>query len=504
MRKKLKQLPARDVGINFDLYPKQLLALTTDAQCVLYGGAAGGGKSHLSRVAAIVSGLQIAGLQVYIFRRHYNDLLLNHMQGPTGFRELLHPLIQSGRASIVGEQIRFPNGSTIHLCHCQYDSDVEKYRGAEIHFFIPEETTQFTEFQLRFLMSRVRIPDTLPIPVRERHKWPRILMPTNPGGLGHAFIKSNYIDNVEPMTVWKQSPLNGGRTCIFIPARLEDNPSIDPEQYRNALLGLKRPELIDAMLNGSWDIPIGAFFPEADERIHVLPASQGMPRHWFKFRTFDWGSGAPAVVQWWAVADGQYELIGPGNQMFVPPRGALILYREWYIAQQSDPTKGLGLSNHAICEGILERTPADEHIQNTITDARPFAKDGGLTIAVEFEMHRVPLEKGSVGKGSREIGWQQLRSRLIGIGGTPYIYFLKNCNHTWRELTEIQTDPYNVEDLDSSGSDHALDAAGLACKARSFANDAPRTYTPQFIHDATFNDVFTNHLKIKKHNVGRR
>lgn len=473
-------------SLDFSLWPKQLLALTTEAQCVLYGGAAGGGKSHVCRVASVGACLQVPGCQVFLFRRHYNDLIQNHLVGPSGFRALLQPLVEAKEVDIVADEIRFKNGSIIHLCHCQYDQDVEKYRGAEIHFFIPEEATQFSEYQLRFLLSRVRVPDSLPIPILERHKWPKVLMATNPGGIGHSFIKSQYIDRRPPMEVWKQEQMDGGRTCVYIPARLDDNPSINPEEYRAALMGLKRPELIDAMLNGSWEVPLGAAFPEADERRHVVHDHE-IPSHLLRFRTFDWGSASPFSVQWWAVAD---------SSMQQYPKGALILYREWYGCNPVDETKGLGFSNQQMCDGIIERSPPDEKIMCTVTDARPFQSGGGLKIADEFERRGVLLTLGDQKKGSRIQKWQQLRSRLIGEEGRPYIYFFKTCPKSWLQLTEVQTDAKNVEDIDTDQPDHAVDAIGHACQTWPVVKELIKPHPVIISNEMTFNQAIQ---KIKKH-----
>jgi hypothetical protein len=81
------------------------MAFESQATEILYGGAAGGGKSHLMRVAAIVWCAAIAGLQVYLFRRIYDDLVKNHMEGPKGFRALLVPWEAVGFLSATNREI---------------------------------------------------------------------------------------------------------------------------------------------------------------------------------------------------------------------------------------------------------------------------------------------------------------------------------------------------------------------------------------------------------------
>ena len=182
------------------LQPKQGLAFCTEATELLYGGAAGGGKSYLERASSIRWCVQVPGLQVYLFRRTLPDLRDNHLRGPSSLHTMLAPYVQSGkvRYRAVENEFVFWNGSILHLCYCDSENDVEKYQGAEIHVLIMDELTHFTEFQYRFLRSRVRIAG-LYIPPEHRGKLPRIETASNPGSIGHAWVKRTFIATHPPL-----------------------------------------------------------------------------------------------------------------------------------------------------------------------------------------------------------------------------------------------------------------------------------------------------------------
>jgi len=152
-------------SFDVDFTAKQTKAVKSIANEILYGGAAGGGKSYFMRALAILLCGLIPGLNVYLFRRLYDDLIKNHMEGTGGFPEMLAPLIVSGHVKIVEAEIRFWNGSKIFLCHCQHEKDRFKYQGAEIHVLLMDELTMFTEVIYRFLRGRCRAPG-LEIPNR--------------------------------------------------------------------------------------------------------------------------------------------------------------------------------------------------------------------------------------------------------------------------------------------------------------------------------------------------
>ncbi len=239
------------------LHKKQGVALETAATEVLYGGAAGGGKSHLMRCVAILWAVTISGLQVYFFRRLRDDLVKNHMEGPKGLHQMLAPLVAAGLCKIVEDEIRFQNGSKIYLCHCKDEKDRFKYQGAEIHVLLIDELTAFTETIYRFLRGRVRMVGVR-LPPQHAGRFPRILASSNPGNIGHHWVKAAFIDGAAPLELRAMNDNEGGMVRQYIPARLDDNPSMasDDPNYRARLRGLGSDALVKAF-PAQWDPKLG-------------------------------------------------------------------------------------------------------------------------------------------------------------------------------------------------------------------------------------------------------
>jgi len=197
--------------MDLDLHPRQSQAFTSEATEILYGGAAGGGKSYLMRAKAIYLCMQIDGLQVYLFRRLSDDLYKNHMIGGGGFYAMLEEMIQGGYAKYNGSKnyIEFWNGSKIWLCHCQYEKDMYKYLGAEIHVLLIDELTMFSETIYKFLRGRCRL-GSLEVPKELRDNLPLILCGTNPGNAGHNWVKFSWVDMSKPMKIKRMDQSEGG------------------------------------------------------------------------------------------------------------------------------------------------------------------------------------------------------------------------------------------------------------------------------------------------------
>jgi hypothetical protein len=475
-------------------HPKQYSALVNTATEILYGGAAGGGKSHMMRFLAILLATAVPGLQIYLFRRNYGDLYKNHMEGPSSFYVMLHEWTTLGLVRIIPSRnkIVFWNGATIHLCHLQYAKDLMKYQGSEIHVLLMDELTHFEEKEYRFLRNRVRctidIPDQDLIPgLNLRSKLPLIFCGSNPGSIGHAWVKRTFVDYCQPMQVLRTRSVDGGMLRTYVPARMQDNPTLlkhDPG-YLDRLDGLGDPALVKAMKDGDWNIVAGGALDDVWKPEHIIVPRFTIPRNWYMDRSFDWGSTHPFSVGWWAESNGEevsyvedvledngewaeYEV----TRSFAP--GSIIRVNEWYGAKEIGLNEGLKLSSEEIAQGIIEREsrwgwtklskdgvvvstrvnpgPADNQIRNVVQKGVP-------TIADSMAKYDVRWSKSDKSSGSRIIGLELVRQLLKNSvkGERPGMYFMNHCRAAISTLPILPRDPKNTEDVDTKAEDHLYD-----------------------------------------------
>lgn len=461
-----------------ELHYAQGIAFQSEATEILYGGAAGGGKSHLIRVAAIAWCFAIANLQVYLFRRLSDDLQKNHMEGETGFPSLLSGWLDSRYVKIKYQPtvIEFFNGAKIHLCHCQYEKDVTKYQGAEIHVLLVDELTHFSDSIYRYLRARCRVGG-LTVPPKYQGAFPRIICGSNPGGIGHNWVKATFIDNAPPLSVSVMPARDGGMKRQYIPALLSDNPTMmanDPD-YIDRLAGLGNEALVKAMRDGDWNIVSGGAFDDVWKPGCIIPRFP-IPETWRLDRSFDWGSSHPFAVAWWAEADGTEAFID--GVSWCPPRGSLIMVEEWYGS--CGPNVGLKLSARDVAVGIVEREedlrsrgmivrkvnpgPADNQIDNVNESGTP-------TIASEMRSRGVKWTASDKASGTRKIGLELMRQGIREAGKTmpesPGIWFMEHCRATISQIPVLPRDARNTEDVDTSAEDHMYDAIRYRVLARS-------------------------------------
>lgn len=458
--------------LNLHLHNKQGLALQSQATEILYGGAAGGGKSHLMRVAAILWCMQIPGLQVYLFRRNYPDLIANHIDGSGSFPFLLGELIEKKMVSynLTKLEFEFWNGSKIHLCHCQHAKDVIKYQGAEIHVLLIDELTHFEEQMYRFLRGRLRLGG-LQIPDELRSLFPRIMAGSNPGSLGHAWVKRTFIDAVQQYEIWQTPDEEGGLKRQYVPALLEDNPTLtenDPD-YEIRLMGLGNPELVKAMRYGLWDITAGAALEKLSRDKHMLRPFR-VPPEWTKFSVIDWGSRRPFSIGWYTVCEDNMELKAKDEwkTRFVP-KGALIRYREWY-GWNGKPNEGCGMESFEVARKILEIEEEDgEEMDYRVGDTGMWAKIDGPSVQERMYDSTDGRYNMRQSKKDLESNYQEIRARLVGEDNLPMLYITANCKHWWRTVPDLQIDDLHPEKgPDTSQEDHCYDETAYACASRPY------------------------------------
>lgn len=192
-------------------HPKQAEFLALECREALYGGAAGGGKSDALLMAALQY-VHVPGYSALILRRTYADLSL-----PDAIMARAKEWL-AGTDAVWNDRdkcFRFPSGAVLQFGFLDTEKDKYRYQGGAYHFIAFDELTQFPEAWYRYLFSRLRRPHGSAVP-------PRVRAATNPGGIGHEWVRRRFIDP-------------GDSERPFIPARLDDNPSLDAEEYRGAL-----------------------------------------------------------------------------------------------------------------------------------------------------------------------------------------------------------------------------------------------------------------------------
>ena len=432
---------------------------------VLYGGAAGGGKSY----AMLVDPLR------YMTHSQFSGLLLR--KTTEELRELiwksqeLYPKVYPGiKWSERKMQWTAPSGARLWLSYLDRDEDVLRYQGLSFSWIGMDELTQWhTPFAWNYLRSRLRstAPD-LPIYMRAT---------TNPGGAGHNWVKKMFIDPATFGEAFDATDIDSGETLRypvghskegqalfkrrFIPAKLADNPFLSTAgDYEANLLSLPEHQRRQ-LLEGSWDIAEGAAFTEWDRNVHVIEPYD-LPKTWVKFRACDYGYGSYSAVLWFAVT----------------PDEQLVVYRELYVS------KVLAAD---LADMVLELEEDDGNIRYGVLDSSCWHRRGdtGPSLAEQMISRGCRWRPSDRSAGSRVAGKNELHRRLKVDDETfePELVFFSSCRNTIAQLPILPLDKKNPEDIDTKAEDHLYDALryGIMTRPRFSVfgdNMPPPTYRP--------------------------
>ncbi len=399
---------------------------------VLYGGAAGGGKSY----AMLVDPLRYAHKKAHralILRRSMPELreLIDKS------RELYPQAFPGCKFREVEKLWNFPSGAKIEFGFLERDADVYRYQGQAYSWIGFDEITHLpTEFGWNYLASRLRTTDP------EIKTYLRCT--ANPGGVGAHWVKKRYI---EPSEHNKSFTGKDGLTRKFIPARLDDNPYLATDGRYEEMLKALPPIQRKQLLEGNWDVAEGAAFVEFDPNIHVIEPFH-LPIIWERVKGIDYGYSSESCCLWGAVDRTD---------------GTLIIYRELYRKNLT----GLDLGRI-----ITEMEIEDPFSVQGVLDTAAWARTGttGPTVGETLQQLGHKLRRADKNRIQGKIQIHEYL-RVQNSGSRPKLQIFNTCPNLIRELQSIPLSKTNPEDVDTNASDHAYDALRYLIMSRPRIND---------------------------------
>ena len=437
-----QQTPAT-LDIDKDLLrftPKQIIATqTADAhQFTLFGGSRGPGKSYWLRWYPVRKLLEYAthglrGVRWGLFCEDYPALKDRQISKiSVEFPEWLGVLKDSKEHGLAYHLAEEYGGGIIALRNLD---DPSKYMSAEFGGISVDELTKNTVETFNLLRGSLRWPG---IPK------PRFTGATNPGGIGHAWVKDYFIDKIFPSELRPLSDEFG-----FVPALPDDNPHLDAAYWQ--MLETLPPNLAKAWRHGDWSIFAGQVFKEFSHEKHVCKYGD-VPGEGVNIRGVDWGYTNPFACLW-----GRKEL----------DTGRIWIYREAYTR---------GLTDRQQAQMIKDMTPPDEKVSMTFADPAMWTKKNAGNIvtdtAREYGTIGVPLSRAD---NSRVNGVRKIH-RLLGNlpDGRPGMMIAEECQNLIKQLQNLAASGKDPEDVDTDQEDHCFDALKyLLSNVKDGTNEKP-------------------------------
>lgn len=399
----------------------------------LFGGARGPGKSYWLRwwcLARVLErrGMGISDPVVGLFCESYP--ILRDRQISKVEAEFPRVLGEVKATQERGLGFHLHGGGMIALRNLD---DPSKYKSAEFCDIAWDEVTRGSKETFDVLRGSLRW---------EGLDRCRFAGATNPGDVGHLWVKDLWVDGTFPPELEPLRP-----EFAFVRALPDDNPHLSAAYWAD--LDTLPPDLARAWRWGDWDVFEGQVFGEWRRDIHVIEP-QEIPGHWPRWCGIDWGYAKPWCCLWLARD---------------PDSGLTIVYREEYEA---------GLGDDEQAERIRGRQAPGERISAYLADPSMWTERRfeGQTISTAdvYERHGVLLTKAD---NDRLIGLRRVRDALKvkepkDDEGTamPGLLVFSTCRNLIRTLPALPYDPVRVEDVDTGAEDHAYDAARYALSFR--------------------------------------
>lgn len=396
--------------LHFHATARAITARACEAREVLLDGTRASAKSH-----AVIAQVGLDDCQT---EPGLKFLFLRQTERAAGesFEDLIGRVLRGVPHQANSQRVTFPNSSRILIGGYRDDNDINKYLGIEYDGLVVEEATQISGDKMQKLFGSVRT---------SRDTWtPRIYLTTNPGGNGHDFIKQRY---VEPQRQGKET-VTRRFFCSY-----KDNPFINRE-YADYLAGLTG-DLARQWRDGDWDIFAGQAFARWSHERHVVAPFE-IPAHYIHMTGTDSGFANPFCTLWAAKN---------------PDNGRIIIYREAYERGLTDPRQA---------ELIRSMEDPTEKIRKRYADPSMWTKrtqtddpTSSVDIYATKGIYLTPAVNDRIA-GKRKV------DRLLEDlpDGKPGLLVFSTCTNLIRTLPSLVYDKVHVEDIDTTGDDHAYDA----------------------------------------------
>lgn len=472
--------------------PKQIEFMERPEYEALYGGAAGGGKSDALLIEALRQ-VHIPHYRGIIFRKTYPQLseLIDRSHA------LYKPCFPGCKYNEQKHCWSFPSGAKIYFGAMQYKKDRTNYQGKRYDFIGFDELTHFTWDEYSYMFSRNR-PSKKPLSDQKTRVYIRAT--TNPGGIGHGWVKERFITVAPPLTPVTDEytvVTPGGetktlkRSRVFIPSTVFDNQALlDADPMYLANLAMMPEAEKQALLYGSWDSFDGQVFTEwindpahykDCQWTHVIEPFK-IPKHWKIYRGFDFGYAKPFSVGWYALSD----------------QGVLYRIKEYYGCTDV-PNTGIKINPYEIAREIKEIEANDPMLKGRkihgIADPSIFDESRGESVArmMSKSPYFVLWDKGD---NTRIAGKMQYHYRLaFDEEGYPMFQVFNTCKHFIRTLPNLVYSEQKVEDINTDQEDHIYDECRYVLMANLIAPRANKAPAKMPIRDPLnqHNEVLTFH-----------
>lgn len=432
-------IPASNSPETYKPFPRQQEFHRNPAKYRLFGGAAGPGKSRALLEDCCIQAAEVPGSDSLLLRNSFKELEKSIISSFR--RHILPQWTKIGGQYLESDKImKWPNGSKTYFGYSENEKDIFQYQGGEFLFIGVDELTMFVLKQWLFLTSRNRCPVA--------GSFPNMAGATNPGNIGHEWVKSLWIDKKRPAAWEENTPYNPSEYA-FIRALIWDNPIYaNDEGYLNSLRALPT-HMRQMFLEGVWDLHIGTFFDNflkdrnCDHGIEVQP--------WYsKWVSIDWGFAHNAAVYWHTTL----------------PDGRVYTYREFVESKLTPSELAQEIATKSKMNGLDEKIDYI-YLSPDAFNRRDSPYTVGLQISDELEKHGLP--RAFHADNDRIGGWMLMYQLL----DKQYWVIDRDCVKLIECLPTLTRDPDNPEDVLKVDGDDPADSARYGLKSKLQPSQMP-------------------------------